>query len=441
MIRSYQDAIDYIYSFINPGRRPASSAIEAQRNVDRMAALLDAVGHPQASLPAVLVAGTKGKGSVCAMVEAIARAAGLRTGLWTSPHLSSYRERIQIDRQPISQIELVDLVNRLAPQIDRFAAGEWGRPSTFDVGFALALVYFATHKVQLAVIEVGMGGRYDSTNAITPLVSGITSISHDHVHVLGSTLIEIAGNKAGIIKPGVPTVTIPHTASVAEVIETEAAHTAAPLYIASHSRLTLVEAPHGGDWPASMPLPVRAQSALGGSFQRENASIAIGIALLLRGCGLPLSDPVIAAGLAAVRWPGRFELVPGEPSILIDGAHNGDSARKLYAAIRSELRYDRFILVLGTSRDKDIEAIASELVPHAQAVVITRSHHTRALPINDLLNHTTPHLCGTLVITANVAEAVQSARALARPEDLICITGSLFVAAAAREALGLALPD
>ncbi|MFV9503921.1 MAG: bifunctional folylpolyglutamate synthase/dihydrofolate synthase [Oscillochloridaceae bacterium umkhey_bin13] len=399
-----------------------------------MEALLAAAGHPEAGLKSVVVAGTKGKGSTAAMIEAIARAAGLRVGLFTSPHLNSYRERMQIGRELISQRELIALVCNLQPVLAAFDPAPYGRPTTFDVGFLLALVHFARQQVDLAVLEIGLGGRFDAVNVITPLVSVISSISYDHMAILGQTLAEIAWNKAGIIKPGVPVITIPQAPEAMPAIVEEAEQQGAPLWMAH---------PEGvGPWQIPpTPYPVKPVPALRGQFQVENARLAVGTALRLRETGLPLADQAIADGLATVRWPGRFELVAGAPLILIDGAHNGDSAQKLIAAIKHELSYERLVLVLGTSRDKPLGAITAALVPHAAGVVITRSGHPRAMDVDRMVAEVGAHLRGPLVVTHDVRTALDAARRLAHPQDLIVITGSLFMVADARETLGLAVSD
>jgi dihydrofolate synthase/folylpolyglutamate synthase len=433
-IETYQDALDYIYSFIDPTRKAASSPTEAAVNLNRVRALLRAADDPQVGMPVVVVAGTKGKGSTCVLIEAILRAAGLRTGLWTSPHLSSYRERIQVGRELISQADLVALTTRLQPIIDAFDPEPYGRPSTFDVGFLLALRHFVDQGVQVTVLEVGLGGRYDASSVITPLASVISSISYDHMAILGPTLTDIAGNKAGIMKPGVPAVTVPQPPEAAAVLEDEARLIGADLYIAEEGGLA------GSS--ERLPYPVTpVPGRLRGGFQRENGRLAVGAAMLLGRRGLPIDDRAITQGLATAEWPGRFELVPGAPPVLIDGAHNGDSAHKLAAAIRADLTFDRIILVLGTSRDKDIEAIVAEIVPIAATVVITRSTHPRAMDLDRVAAIAAPHLRGPLILAPEMGDALRKARSLAGPGDLICVTGSLFVVAAARESLGLAVAD
>lgn len=435
---TYQQALDYLYSFMDFERKPAATPAEAAFNLTRMRALLSAVGDPQDGLRSVVVAGTKGKGSTCALIESIARAAGYRCGLWSSPHLNSYRERIQINRQLISVADLVDAVERLRPVVANFDAAAYGSLTTFELGFAIALRFFAEQGVELAVLEVGLGGRYDAANVITPLVSVISSISYDHMNVLGNTLAEIADNKAGIMKPGVPAVTVPQAPEAATVLRQVARTVGAPLWIATESALS----DDYGVLPAQ-PYPVAPQTErLRGLFQRENARLALGAALLLREQGMQLPDSALAVGLANAEWPGRLELVAQQPWMVLDGAHNGDSAQKLVAALRAEFQFERLILVLGTSRDKDIPAIVAALVPPADQVILTNSHHPRAqTDLDQIAALAQPYLRNPVIMTPDVTRALARARTLARPNDLICVTGSLFVVGAAREALGLAVSD
>lgn len=433
-VQTYQAALDYLYSFVDPTRRPAATHEAAAANVQRMAALLEAAGQPQARLRCVVVAGTKGKGSTAAMLEALVRASALRVGLFTSPHLSSYRERIQVDRSMITQAELMAQIAALRPLLAEFDPQPYGRPTTFDLGLLIALQHFAACRVDLAVLEVGLGGRFDAVNVITPLVAAISSISYDHRAVLGASLAEIAWNKAGIIKPGVPVVTVPQAAEALPLIEAEAHSVGAPLWQAMPEGLC-------SDQGQLEAYPVAPQPALRGAVQRENARLALGVAMLLRRAGWALPNAALAHGLAKVTWPARFELVAGTPPILIDGAHNGDSAAKLLLALRSEIAYERMILLLGTSRDKDIAAIAAALVPAAAGVVLTRSRHSRAMDLDRIAAVVSPLLHGPLVMTPDVATALATAQGMAGPRDIVVVTGSLFVAAAAREALGLAVAE
>jgi dihydrofolate synthase/folylpolyglutamate synthase len=446
---TYQETLDYLYSFLDTERKLPRRP--AELNLPRTAALLDMLGVPQQAFPSVVIAGTKGKGSTAVIIEAIARAAGLHTGLWTSPHLHSYRERIQVDRELISQPELIAAVEAIRPAVAAFEQGAHGAPTVFELGFAIALRYFAARRVDLAILEVGLGGRFDSANVVVPLLSAITSISYDHMSILGDTLRQIAFEKAGILKPGVPAITVAQQPEAMQEIVRVAAEVGAPLWVAT---------PGGGGWglgdgepapipnsqpptpfdpfdryhgPTTMPLQ--------GVFQRENARLAVGAALLLRDAGLPLDDAAIGAGLADARWPGRLEVIPGAPPIVLDGAHNGDSAHKLIESLHETFPQRRLVLIIGTSQDKDLKRILAELVPAASALVLTRSVHPRAwTDLEELAARIEPLLADTsvpIVIAPEVPDALERARALAGPADLICVTGSLFVVAAAREALGL----
>jgi dihydrofolate synthase/folylpolyglutamate synthase len=468
---TYQDALDYLYSFLDTEKNLPRTP--AEFNLPRTAALLQALGEPQHTFPSVVIAGTKGKGSTAALIEAIARAAGLRTGLWTSPHLHSYRERIQIDRQLITQAELIQAVEAIKPLIEAFDPQPFGKLSVFIIGFAIALRFFAERQVDLAVLEVGLGGRYDSANVVTPLLSVITSISYDHMHILGDTLRQIAYEKAGILKPGVPAITAAQQPEALAEIVRVAAEVDAPLCVADERLTTNDErrtTEASGEPRTENREPVVSRinntqyairntqypiifdpferyrgptvTTLQGVFQRENARLAVGAALLLRDAGLPIDDAAIAAGLAGAQWPGRLELAPGEPPIVLDGAHNGDSARKLIQSLGEAFPGRRLVLVLGTSQDKDIARILAELAPAASALVLTRSSHPRAwIDLEELAARAEPLLRDArapLVIAPEMPDALARARRLARPGDVICVTGSLFVVAAARETLGLA---
>lgn len=449
----YQQTLDYLYSFPDSLRKMPRPPPEW--NLPQTDLLLQAVGAPQRVFRSIVVAGTKGKGSTSAMLEAMLRAAGYRTGLWTSPHLHSYRERIQVNRQLISRDELVAEVAALRPVFDQFNPAPYGLPTVFQVGFALALHFFARQSIDIAVLEVGLGGRYDSANVVTPLVSVITSISYDHMAILGDTLAKIAWEKAGIIKPGVPVVTVPQQPEAMAVIERVAQEVGAPLYVAGAAGVRGQRSGVRGQTVEALMYPVDALQDhpahkthhptpnLPGAFQRENARLAAGAALLLRRSGLSLPDAVVEQGLATAHWPGRLEIVAGEPPVVLDGAHNGDSAQRLVAALRDLFPDRPVVLVLGMSHGHNVDHILAALVPAARAIVLTHSRHPRAITdLNDVaarVRTLLPDVAAVpLAFTPDVPEALEEARGLAQPADLICVTGSLFVVAAAREALGLA---
>lgn len=433
---AYQAAMDYIYSFVNYETKMPSSPQQARFNLGRMRWLLRELGDPQVRFPSVVVAGTKGKGSTSAMLESILRAAGYKTGLYTSPHLHSWRERIQVDRTLIAQDEVIARVEALKPVVNR--ADDLGQPTYFELTTALALCYFADQQVDIGVLEIGLGGRYDSVNVVTPLVSVITPISYDHTAVLGHTLTEIAGAKAGIIKPRVPVIMTPQWLEAETVIRQEASKQNAPVFRAALAGLERV--PASDEPPISYPIEIRSDAlSLGGAHQLHNARTAVGTALLLRQHGFVIDEAALADGLAHTSWPGRFEIIARDPTIVVDGAMNGASAQRLREALRA-LAHRRLILVLGMSSDKDIDALMRELVPWADAVILTRSYHPRAAAVETLAEHARPLLRpGTpLILAPDIPPALDEARRLAQPGDLICVTGSLFPVAAAREALGVA---
>lgn len=441
---NYQETLDYLYQFVHQSHQAASPS----HNLERTAALLELLGAPQRSVPVVVVAGTKGKGSTCAMIESMCRAAGLRVGLWSSPHLHSYRERIQINRILISEQELTRHVVAIQPLVDQLGYTATGAPSTFAIGFCLAMRYFADQQVDLAVIEVGLGGRYDSAAVLEPLVSVITSISYDHMEILGNTLTHIATDKAGILKAGAPGITTRQEPEAMAAIARVARAIGAPLYVVNLTdsdilpRDALPFEPYASH--AQQPQP-----ALAGRFQRENACLAAGAIQLLRKRGIEISESALETGLKTVRWPARFEEIPESPAIVIDGAHNGDSTIRLLEALDERYPGQPITLVFGTSRNKDLERMLEALAPRIQHWVITRSTHPRAMgdlsglrqQILDSIQATQGQAIVPVLVEPEPEQALELARDLARrhaQNGIVCVTGSLFVAAAAREALGLA---
>jgi dihydrofolate synthase/folylpolyglutamate synthase len=416
-----------------------------------MRRLLDLLGAPDRRYPAVIVAGTKGKGSTAAILASILRAAGLRVGLYSQPHLQDYRERVRIDGVPFSEADLVAGVERLQPAVARLAdSPELGPFSTYDLGTALAIDHFGAAGVDIAVLEIGLGGRYDTVNTVTPLVSIITAISLDHIAVLGDTIEQIASEKAGIIKPGVPVVAQRQRPAAAAVIERIAAEQGAPLHwaddlvavapvpdavdpFAGAQTITLESSrppfAHGAALVATLPLL--------GHFQLANAAAALGAALLLMDGGqIALSLDAIAAGLATARWPGRLEIVRREPLTIVDGAHNADSAAQLRRALGELFPWRPITLILGTSLDKDLSGIAAALVPVASQLILTASSHPRSASLERLHRATDPYAIPTSDTTA-IPAALARAAALTPPGGLILATGSLFIVADVRAALGL----
>ena len=398
------------------GWNPRAS-VDEQWKLGRTRALLDLAGAPDRRLRIALVAGTKGKGSTCAMLGSILGAAGVRCGLYTKPHLQSYRERIRVDGQAITPADFAGAVARMRRLVSALPA-EAGEPTTFEVTTALALDYFARRGCELAVVEVGLGGRLDATNATEPFVSVITSISYDHTAILGRTLGAIAAEKAGILRPG-------RRALLA--VQRPAARRA----LARACRAVGAACRVVGPLEAERDLP------LAGTHQRQNAALAIAAAECLAGA----DGPTIARGLARLRWPGRFEVVPGPPPIVLDGAHNGASAAALAETLATFAAGRPVALVVGINRDKDARAVLRPLLALADEVWATQTRdNARALDAATL-----GRLCrrlgapGTAVhVEADLTAVLDRA---ARPGAVVCVTGSLLLVGQARAALGLETPE
>jgi dihydrofolate synthase/folylpolyglutamate synthase len=446
-VANYQEALNYLYRFIpNPQHRPDPS-----ENLTRTRELLRVLGNPQSRFATVVIAGTKGKGSTTAMIAAMCRAAGLRTGMWTSPHLHSYRERIQVDGVLITQAALVDGVNQIAPHIhESDVAG--GLPSTFAIGFALAMRHFADAQVDIAIVEVGLGGRYDSANVLDPVLSVITSVSYDHMEILGDTIVDIAMQKGGIAHAHVPVLMAPQPLSALVTLTACAAEAGAPCYVVDDPGQGGIRGDDPADEHVRGPIPELYDPfdyyqtgprtpTLGGEFQAENARLAIAAALFLRPRWPQIDDHAIATGLMNVQWPGRYEVrTVGEVQVLFDGAHNPDSAERLTRSLADDFPGRTKTMVIGCSRDKDIHTMIPFLARSADQVIVTASRHPRAWSdlgaLRDMVSAVRPDI--QVIGIADPAEALVFAIHHARTEDLVVVTGSLFVVAAGREALGFA---
>ncbi len=427
----YPAAVEYILSFADFER---SSRTAMVFDTSRMEALLEDLGRPHLATPSVHIAGTKGKGSTAAMIAAILTASGRRTGLYTSPHLHSFTERIRIDSRPIAEAAFAELVQGLAPAFEAFnRTGSHGELTTFEILTALAFVHFRDEQAGYQVLETGLGGRLDATNVVRPRVCAITSISLDHTEVLGRTLARIAAEKAGIIKPGCIAICAPQPREVRRVISGVCLKRGVPLLeVGRDISWTLIRHSDSGQsfrvegrrgtYDLTLPLL--------GEHQLDNAAVAVGIAEALAETGDAIGAESIAAGLAGVSWPGRLQVLRRGPLLVVDGAHNADSARKLARALGAYLRFGSAVLVVGTSRDKDIAGIASALRPLSARVIVTRSRNPRAAPASELRAGFSK--MGMKVTEAETVEsALRLALSEAAPEDLVCVTGSLFVVAEA----------
>jgi dihydrofolate synthase/folylpolyglutamate synthase len=421
-------ALDWLLGFSDAARGVgwnARSSPSLEWNLRRTRVLLDLLGRPDRQLVIVLVAGTKGKGSTAALLASLLAASGVRAGLFTKPHLQSYRERVRVDGEAISATALDARIAELRPHVSALhrLLPDAGEPTTFELTTALALVHFAASECAVAVVEVGLGGRFDATNATDPHVSIITPISHDHMRELGTSVRRIAAEKAGILRPGRVAVLARQGAAVTSVLRRAAAAVAA----------VPREVP-----PLSAAVATGYGLALRGAHQRQNAAVAIAAARALAEHGIAFREAAIGRGLRQLRWPGRFELVPGRPAVVLDGAHNDGSAEALAAALRAEAPRRRVRLIIGMMRDKDARAVARTLEGVASAVYATRPSGARAAAPADIAR-----LYRRVPTRAfdDLESALSAARADAAPDEMLCVTGSLALVGQARELLGLSMPE
>lgn len=416
---AYNLALDYLYSFVDYSLKHVSELAKADFNLDRMFALMDALGNPQNAYPIIHVAGTKGKGSTSALCASALTAAGYKVGLYTSPHLEDYCERIQIDGSPLAHEQLVALVDAVKPAVARTP-----KLTTFEITTAIGFLAFQRAGVDAAIVEVGLGGRLDATNVVTPRVSVITSLSMDHMAVLGDTLAKIAGEKGGIIKAGVPVVSSPQKEEAADVLLRVARDKGAPLSVVGRDvefdslgstlegqsiRLT--------DVRRATKLDVRIP--LLGTHQMINAAAAY---LALQTSGLSVSEEAIQKGFSQVKWPARFEVARREPPVIFDSAHNDDSFARLRETLETYFPARPVYLILGASEDKNLAGMLREMKPKIRKLIVTRADHPRALEVEKIQS------AADALEVPNEAVAPVSA-ALSRALELSANDGSIVLSA------------
>lgn len=426
----FQAALDYLYSFVDYGMQRSYRYSPDVFDLGRVRRLLSLLGDPQDAFPSVHIAGTKGKGSVAAMMEASFREAGYRTGLYTSPHLIRFTERIRINGEEISEEHLVRLVEQLRRHADAVP-----EISTFELTTALAFLHFAEQNVNCGVIEVGLGGRLDATNVIVPEVSVITSLSYDHVHLLGHSLSDIAREKAGILKPGVPVVLAPQQIEAERVVRAIADMLGSPLVQVNRDwHYAAKERGLAGQsfqvWRESGADPVRLTIPLLGYHQIQNATVAYAALQVAGERGLALEPGDIRAGLQRVRWPGRFHILSTDPTVVLDCAHNRDSALKLRIALDDYFPGRRVSMVFGASSDKDVQGMLLELAPRISRLILTQADHPRSEGPEGLAD--LARAFGQQVeVTIPVSEAVRIATRQAGADEVVLVTGSIFVVGSA----------
>jgi dihydrofolate synthase / folylpolyglutamate synthase len=427
---NYKDALAFLNQFTNYERELNYPYNGLAMNLRRVRAMLHALGDPDRGMRIAHVGGTKGKGSTAVMIEAIARSQGYVTGLFTSPHLLDLRERIRINNALIGEDVMARLTERLPAAAQLVAAEpDLGAISFFEVLTVLGLLAFADAKVDLAVLEVGLGGRFDATTVVGPTVSVLTHISLDHMDILGADLASIAGEKSFIIKPGVPAVIAPQPEEAYAVFSRRCREVGArEVRAAQQYRWRLLSHAVTGmtaDFSGTRELKA-VKVPLVGAHQLNNVITALAAVDELSASGLAIGDRAVRDGLGSLYWPARFERVAEGPDLILDGAHNAHSAACLREALDELYPGRRILAVIGLSSDKDIEGFVRELEPCLHAAVITRSHRSRAAdPARVAQAFSAAPV--RLHQIPNVADAMKTVLQLARPQDVILVTGSFYV--------------
>lgn len=431
---NYKQAEEYLDSFINYENIPGISFASPDYNLRHVEELLHRIGNPHLAAKTVHIAGTKGKGSVASMIAQVLGTSGYRTGLFTSPHFYSLRERIRVDGRLILEEEFAALVTEAEPYFEAMNHDPLYRQLTyFEALTVLAFAYFKGKGTDFQVLEVGLGGRLDATNVARPEVCVITPISLDHTQILGDSLGKIAFEKAGIIKPGSLVVLSPQPEEAASVIN-DVCHKQGAKVIqvgrdvtwrridSDFNHQSLMVEGKLGSYHLSISLL--------GEYQLENVATAVAALETLVSLGFDIAAEDIAQGLSQVKWPGRFQILNRQPIVVVDGAHNVASTRRLVESIKAYFDYRRIFLVFGMSCDKDIPGVVEELVPLSPQVIVTHFSHPRAASPSNIAAEFVkrgiePELAD------NVAQALSRALSVANEEDLVCVTGSLFVVAEA----------
>ena len=431
MITTYSQALDYIYSFVDYSLTRNLRYSPEKFNLSRMEDFLGLIGNPHQDYKVIHVAGTKGKGSTCAMITSILTKNGLKVGFYSSPHMIDFTERIRIGDVQISHQQIVNYINMMDTAIRKVP-----ELTTFEIITGLALKYFADSHVDFAVVEVGMGGRFDATNVIHPEVTAITSISFDHTKVLGKTLKKIAFEKAGIIKNGIPVIVTKQKTSALEIIKKIAKERNSRLvYVPNTYQAKSVMCSLNGQGftifkngkkilEASIPLL--------GDHQLDNALTAFGCIEELKDQGIAINEAAISSGFCEIKWPGRFEIINKNPLIIIDCAHNVDSVKKLRDTVLKYLEGKQIILIFGVSEDKDAAKMLKILQPLVKTMIITKSQHPRAMELNKIQD-IAEMLTIPWIRKEDIKNAIGEALVISEEITAILATGSIFIAGAIKE--------
>ncbi|MCA9279514.1 MAG: bifunctional folylpolyglutamate synthase/dihydrofolate synthase [Phycisphaerales bacterium] len=439
-IRNSFDPYQYLNQLPNFERTVPQRISPATFKLERMRTLLSSLGNPQNTLTLIHVAGSKGKGSICEMTASALQGCGYTVGVFTSPHLVSPRERIRINDAMIDESSFADVLARVARATEKHRLTR-ENTTYFEVMTAAGFLYFAEQAVDIAVIEVGLGGTLDSTNVIQPAVCIIGALYLEHAAILGSTLEAIACEKAGVIKPKVPVVTLDHPPSVMEVIRKKAEAADAPLHVlrdtipfswrvsanANGQPQTVINLACPTISLEHIPVP------LAGDHQAVNCALALTAISLLKGNDFSFSEPALVEGLSRTMHQGRMELICQKPRVLIDGAHNPESIECLVKTLALHHTYDSLHVVFGCASDKDIRGMLAHVATVADKVVFTQADSSRAVDPNLLLQHWNELTDRPAQVAATVPDALRDAASVCTPDDLICVTGSFHLVGQAKE--------
>ena len=437
----YKAALAYIEHFIDYERSPDFARQARFYNLNRISRLLDLVGNPHDRLKVIHVAGSKGKGSTAALIASVLTHAGYKTGLFTSPHLITPRERCRVDGKLISKAEVACYIEKLKPAIETVSDSEFGRVSFFEIYTALAFTYFADKATDFAVIEVGLGGRLDATNVVSPVTSVITPIGLEHTAILGETYTEIASEKAEIIKHGCPVALAPQHPEARVVFEKVASERNAPIvevkdFVQRDPEVSVSQLVLNAEGvPIAQQFDVEINSkryseltlSLLGHHQYVNATTAIAAIECLKQKGYEIPKDSVYAGFKHVQWHGRIQRVMSAPLVVLDGAHSLVSMKALCRAIRDDFRYTQAIFIVSIMKDKDLAAIGEIISKTADSVIATQvSNNPRVLPA-ETINHAWSGICNKITAYPSPEMAITKVLSDASPKDLICITGSLYL--------------
>lgn len=434
---TYREAADWINGLVPFGIRPG---------LERINLLLERLGHPERRLKFIHVAGTNGKGSVCAYLTSVLIRCGYDVGTYTSPYLTKFTNRFQYNGEDIPEETLTALANRLKPEVDEIAATPLGSPTMFEVSTALALLYYATVTYPDYVVwETGLGGRLDVTNVVTPVVSVITNVGHDHMDILGDSIVQVASEKAGIIKAGVPVVSAVEQPEAIEVIRETAERKHSTLYLyGKQFRETPIEVRENeqtfrfeGLFRNIEPLTI----TMNGAHQRKNAAIAIMTLEVLRQYyALIVEDEDLAAGLRETAWPGRLEMVSDNPRILLDGAHNPEGAETLASALTDTYRYEKLHVMIGMLENKKHRNVLKHILPLVDSLIVTAPDFRKAMAAEalgelarDMMKEMDLHV--ELAVVPDWREALERLRRTTGSGDLAVVTGTLYLIADVRSRL------